>query len=181
MSQGLAGAKQGNKMHSSRPYLARALYEWLVDNELTPYLVVDATLPDVQVPRQFVQNGQIVLNVAPTAVRDLLIDNDAIGFNARFGGHPMQVMIPTPALIAIYARENGAGMVFGHEPELDAPEADSGESAGTGKVKEADQEHTPALSIAESSSEADKGKKQGSNELKDTKKSSKKPTLRVIK
>lgn len=107
-------------MKSSRPYLARALYEWLLDNELTPYLVVDATQPGVEVPRQFVQNGQIVLNVAPTAVRDLFMENQAIGFNARFGGQPMQVMIPTPALIAIYARENGAGMVFGHEPELDA-------------------------------------------------------------
>src|SRR6056297_3587003 len=105
-------------MKSSRPYLARALYEWLLDNELTPYLVVDATLPGVEVPRQFVQNGQIVLNVAPTAVRDLFMENQAIGFNARFGGQPMQVMIPTPALIAIYARENGAGMVFGQEPEL---------------------------------------------------------------
>ncbi|XGA78882.1 ClpXP protease specificity-enhancing factor [Halomonas sp. CH40] len=175
-------------MHSSRPYLARALYEWLVDNELTPYLVVDATLPDVEVPRQFVQNGQIVLNVAPNAVRDLMIENDAIGFNARFGGHPMQVMIPIPALIAIYARENGAGMVFGHEPELDAPEAASSEPAGTGKAKDADQEHKPALSIAESSSGLGDGKEQGVKsqeskqaETKDTKKGSKKPTLRVIK
>ena len=176
-------------MHSSRPYLARALYEWLVDNELTPYLVVDATLPGVEVPRQFVQNGQIVLNVAPNAVRDLMIENDAIGFNARFGGHPMQVMIPIPALIAIYAKENGAGMVFGHEPELDAPEAASSESADTGKAKDADQWHNkPALSVAESSSGLDDGKEQGvkfrenkQSETKNTKKGSKKPTLRVIK
>ncbi|MCL5427009.1 MAG: ClpXP protease specificity-enhancing factor, partial [Gammaproteobacteria bacterium] len=113
-------------MKSSRPYLARALYEWLLDNELTPYFVVDATLPGVEVPRQFVQNGQIVLNAAPTAVRDLFMENQAIGFNARFGGQPMQVMIPTPALIAIYAKENGAGMVFGHEPDL----SDTSESLG---------------------------------------------------
>lgn len=173
-------------MHSSRPYLARALYEWLIDNELTPYLVVDATLPDVEVPRQFVQNGQIVLNVAPTAVRDLLIENDAISFNARFGGHPMQVMIPVPALIAIYARENGAGMVFGHEPELDAPDSESeGPSAERNGQQDGDKDHNPTLSIAESSSPADSNK-QGSREAresekKDGKKSGKKPSLRVIK
>ena len=173
-------------MHSSRPYLARALYEWLVDNELTPYLVVDATFPDVEVPRQFVQNGQIVLNVAPTAVRDLMIENDAIGFNARFGGHPMEVMIPIPALIAIYARENGAGMVFGHEPELDVPGPESEEPADTtGKAKDTDKEHKPALTVAESSS-TDGSEQDGKSwevkqaETKDTKKS-KKPTLRVIK
>lgn len=171
-------------MHSSRPYLARALYEWLVDNELTPYLVVDATFPDVEVPRQFVQNGQIVLNVAPTAVRDLMIENDAIGFNARFGGHPMQVMIPMPALIAIYARENGAGMVFGHEPELDSPEAESEVPSSTGNEKDADKGHKPPLSIAEPSAadDSEKGSKQPKQaETKDTNKSSKKPTLRVIK
>ncbi|TVM08349.1 MAG: ClpXP protease specificity-enhancing factor [Halomonas sp.] len=174
-------------MHSSRPYLARALYEWLVDNELTPYLVVDATLPDVEVPRQFVQNGQIVLNVAPTAVRDLMIENDAISFNARFGGHPMQVMIPLPALIAIYARENGAGMVFGHEPELDAPDSKSEGPSVEGKRQEQDddKDHNPTLSIAESSPPGDSNK-QGRREARDTekkdgKKSGKKPTLRVIK
>lgn len=166
-------------MKSSRPYLARALYEWLLDNELTPYLVVDATLPGVEVPRQFVQNGQIVLNVAPTAVRDLFMENQAIGFNARFGGQPMQVMIPTPALIAIYARENGAGMVFGHEPEL-------GEGAESfGDIEDEEKASSkPELSITEpvseeagthSSSEAseDKGQTKG--------KQKKKPTLRVVK
>jgi stringent starvation protein B len=166
-------------MKSSRPYLARALYEWLLDNELTPYLVVDATLPGVEVPRQFVQNGQIVLNVAPTAVRDLFMENQAIGFNARFGGQPMQVMIPTPALIAIYARENGAGMVFGHEPEL-------GEGAESfGDIEDEEKASSkPELSITEpvseeagthSSSEASKDKGQTKGKQK------KKPTLRVVK
>lgn len=168
-------------MKSSRPYLARALYEWLLDNELTPYLVVDATLPGVEVPRQLVQNGQIVLNVAPTAVRDLFMENQAIGFNARFGGQPMQVMIPTPALIAIYARENGAGMVFGHEPEL----SDGAESFGD--IEEEKPSAKPGLSVTEpvpeksgsgeskpSSEDADK-KGQAKSEAK------KKPTLRVVK
>lgn len=105
-------------MQSSRPYLARALYQWLLDNDLTPYIVVDAEQPGVEVPRQFVQNGQIVLNMAPTAVRDLFMENEALGFSARFGGQPMRIMVPISALVAIYARENGVGMVFGHEPVM---------------------------------------------------------------
>lgn len=115
-------------MQSSRPYLARALYQWLLDNELTPYIVVDAEHAGVEVPRQFVQNGQIVLNLGPTAVRDLFMENEAIGFSARFGGQPMQVMVPIEALVALYARENGVGMVFGHEPVL--PEADEAAEEG---------------------------------------------------
>ncbi|MDI5889773.1 ClpXP protease specificity-enhancing factor [Halomonas rhizosphaerae] len=113
-------------MQSSRPYIARALYQWLLDNDLTPYIVVDAEQAGVEVPRQFVQNGQIVLNLAPTAVRDFAMENEAVSFSARFGGRPMQVMVPIEALIAIYARENGVGMVFGHEPVIPA-EADEAE------------------------------------------------------
>lgn len=162
-------------MKSSRPYLARALYEWLLDNELTPYLVVDATQPGVEVPRQFVQNGQIVLNAAPTAVRDLFMENQAIGFNARFGGQPMQVMIPTPALIAIYARENGAGMVFGHEPELGSAELDDTEFDGEEPGGSADTSK-PELTVTEPFSEKEGAK---SGPKKD--KPKKKPTLRVVK
>ena len=89
-----AQPKGGKLMLSSRPYLARALYEWLLDNQQTPYIVVDAERDGVQVPGQFVQNGQIVLNIAPTAVRDLSLANDAVTFSARFGGQPMQVIVP---------------------------------------------------------------------------------------
>ncbi|TVU87945.1 ClpXP protease specificity-enhancing factor [Vreelandella titanicae] len=168
-------------MKSSRPYLARALYEWLLDNELTPYLVVDATLPGVEVPRQFVQNGQIVLNVAPTAVRDLFMENQAIGFNARFGGQPMQVMIPTEALIAIYARENGAGMVFGHEPEL----GEGAESFGDIDDEEKSSPK-PELSVTEPVAEKPGGDSNASSEDADKEaqaksKAKKKPTLRVVK
>lgn len=109
-------------MLSSRPYIARALYEWLIENDNTPYIVVDAMQDDVVVPRQFVQNGQIVLNVAPSAVRDLDISNEMITFNASFSGEPMQVWVPIMALVAVYSKENGAGMVFGHEPVIPAPE-----------------------------------------------------------
>ncbi|RUR32383.1 ClpXP protease specificity-enhancing factor [Vreelandella andesensis] len=162
-------------MKSSRPYLARALYEWLLDNELTPYVVVDATQPGVEVPRQFVQNGQIVLNVAPTAVRDLFMENQAMGFSARFGGQPMQVMIPTSALIAIYARENGAGMVFGHEPELDAAEFDDAELEED-FADSFDESSKPELTVTESVPE-----KEGDISARASKKTKKKPTLRVVK
>ncbi|MGM0831626.1 MAG: ClpXP protease specificity-enhancing factor [Pseudomonadota bacterium] len=162
-------------MKSSRPYLARALYEWLLDNELTPYVVVDATQPGVEVPRQFVQNGQIVLNVAPTAVRDLFMENQAIGFSARFSGQPMQVMIPTPALIAIYARENGAGMVFGHEPELDAAEFDDTE-LGDDLSDSLGESSKPELTVTEPVPE-----NEGKTSTKASGKATKKPTLRVVK
>ncbi len=103
-------------MKPSRPYIARAIYDWLLDCDLTPHIVVDATRQGVQVPGQFVENGQIVLNVAPGAVRGFIMDDQAVEFNARFSGQPMQVYVPFSAVVAMYARENGQGMVFGQEP-----------------------------------------------------------------
>jgi len=108
-------------MTPSRPYLVRALNEWILDNDMTPYLVVDAGLQGVQVPQEFVTDGQIVLNICPTAVVDLSIDNEAVEFSARFGGVPMQVYVPFTAIMAIYAKENGQGMVFGAEPGAPEP------------------------------------------------------------
>lgn len=105
------------KMTPNRPYLLRAFYEWIVDNNLTPYLVVDATLPGVRVPPQHVQNGQIVLNINPSAVGNLVLGNDAVTFNARFGGSPFALNIPQRAVLAIYARENGAGTMFTAEED----------------------------------------------------------------
>ncbi|MDP5136669.1 ClpXP protease specificity-enhancing factor [Rheinheimera baltica] len=109
-------------MTANRPYLLRAFYEWIVDNSCTPYLVVDATANGVKVPTQFIQNGQIVLNVLPSAVGNLQLGNDAITFNARFGGQPFALFIPVSAVLAIYARENGAGTVFTLEEEEDEAE-----------------------------------------------------------
>lgn len=102
-------------MTPRRPYMLRAFYDWLVDNDLTPHLVVDATLPGVRVPDEFVQDGQIILNIVPRAVGNLELGNEAITFNARFGGRPHSVIVPLYAVQAIYARENGAGTMF--EPE----------------------------------------------------------------
>lgn len=107
-------------MTSSRPYMIRALYDWIVDNGCTPYLLVDAHAPGVQVPQRFVnKDGQIVLNVAPTAVVDLLIEKEFVGFNARFGGVPTDIYVPCAGVLGVYARENGQGMIFEPEPDRD--------------------------------------------------------------
>ena len=104
-----------SQLSPRRPYLLRAFYEWLLDNQLTPHLVVDVTLPGVLVPMEYARDGQIVLNIAPRAVGNLELANDEVRFNARFGGVPRQVSVPLAAVLAIYARENGAGTMF--EPE----------------------------------------------------------------
>ena len=114
-------------MNSSRPYLVRALYEWIVDNGCTPHVLVDAHAPGVEVPQQYVKNGQIVLNVSPTAVADLVIGNGEMRFRGRFGGIAVDVIAPTGAILGIYARENGQGMVF--EPERPAPPPAGGDDA----------------------------------------------------
>lgn len=104
-----------SQLSPRRPYLLRAFYEWLLDNQLTPHLVVDVTLPGVRVPMEYARDGQIVLNIAPRAVGNLELGNDEVRFNARFGGVPRQVEVPMAAVLAVYARENGAGTMF--EPE----------------------------------------------------------------
>lgn len=100
---------------AKRPYLLRAYYDWLVDNELTPYLVVDAFYPDTQVPDEFVKDGQIVLNISPNACGNLLLGNQKVTFNARFKGVVREVVVPLGAALAIYARENGEGVLFESE------------------------------------------------------------------
>ena len=110
-------------MTSNRPYLIRALYAWLVDNELTPYLLVDAEHKQVLVPRKFVENGRIVLNINPHAVSNLELGNEWIRFGARFNGVTEELMLPPSAVIGIYAKENGQGMLF-------AAEKDSGDQPG---------------------------------------------------
>ncbi len=102
----------GVPMTSSRPYLIRAMYDWIVDNNLTPYLLVDATREGVQVPNNYVDDGRIVLNIGPGASRDLDLGSEEITFSARFNGQAMWVTAPIVAVSAIYAKENGQGMMF---------------------------------------------------------------------
>ncbi|KQB53338.1 peptidase [Pseudomonas endophytica] len=106
-------------MNSSRPYLVRALYEWIVDNDCTPHLLVKSDYPKVQVPQGFASDGQIVLNVSPSAVRQMHMDNEAVSFDGRFGGVPHTLYVPIAAILGIYARENGQGMMFDLEEAFD--------------------------------------------------------------
>lgn len=130
--------KDDLKMTPNRPYLLRAFYEWIVDNNLTPYLVVDATMAGVKVPTQHVQNGQIVLNINPSAVGNLLLGNDAVTFNARFGGSPFALYIPQRSVLAIYARENGAGTMFTPEEDEEWLEDELEEAESAEQVTSSD-------------------------------------------
>ena len=116
-----------SRMTSHRPYLLRALNEWIADNGMTPYLLVDATQAGVQVPASAVKEGKVVLNIAERAVVRLMIDNDAVSFTARFGGVSQPVYVPISAVLAIYSRETGQGMAL---PEDVTHDADTGEESG---------------------------------------------------
>ena len=139
-------------MTSHRPYLVRALYEWILDNNCTPYILVNALEQGVEVPQNHVKDGQIVLNVSPVAVQGLLVANEGLEFNGRFGGLPTRVYVPTAAIMGIYAKENGQGMIFefgGDTPPAPPP--------------------------------PDMGKGQGAKDGKSGKPAAKKPSLHVVK
>ena len=114
-------------MTSSKPYLVRALYEWILDNDNTPYILVDSTGEQVSIPNGIDSDGKVVLNLAPTAIQNLEMTNEMVSFSARFNGVSEQIFVPVPALLAIYARENGEGMMFPAEED----DAASGGSAAT--------------------------------------------------
>lgn len=126
------------EMNSSRPYLVRALYEWILDNDCTPYILVNAMASGVEVPLEHVKDGQIILNISPSAVHNLLLQNDAIDFDGRFAGIPQRVFVPMEAVMGIYAKENGQGMIFeatAPQPEPPAPSADGDQSKGPRKSR----------------------------------------------
>jgi stringent starvation protein B len=108
-------------MNSSRPHIVRALYEWILENECTPYILVNAFDDDVEVPQEHVKDGQIILNIAPSAVQNLVIRNEAVDFDGRFAGIPKRVYVPITAVMGIYAKENGQGMIFETEGRLPEP------------------------------------------------------------
>ena len=115
-------------MTSNKPYLLRALNEWILDNQQTPHVIVDINAEGVDVPEQAIQDGKLVLNIAPQAIRNLHIGNESITFQARFTRSAYEIFLPIDAVMAIYARENGQGMMFaqGKETVVD------GESDGNG-------------------------------------------------
>lgn len=102
-------------MTSLKPYLIRSIYEWIIDNQLTPHLLVDADNSEAILPQDYIEDGKIVLNLRPEAIQGLTLGNEEIQFNARFSGTAMHIVTPTSAVLAIYAKENGKGMMF--DPE----------------------------------------------------------------
>lgn len=131
-----------DNMTSNRPYLLRAFYDWIVDNECTPYIVVEADMPHVKVPPQTVKDGQVVLNISPSAVHGLDLSAEHVVFSARFSGVPFAVYIPMYAISAIYARENGAGTMF-------PPEDVSVESESTAEAELSEATTSPDVALVD--------------------------------
>jgi len=115
-------------MTPNQPYLLRAIHEWILDNNMTPHILVNTDNPNVEVPMQSVQDGQIVLNVATHAISNIIMDNDAVSFSARFSGVVENIYIPIQSVKAIYASENGQGLVF---PETEMSFEEIGEGINT--------------------------------------------------
>lgn len=134
------------EMTSSRPYLLRALNEWILDNDLTPHIVVDALQENVVVPTQYVESNKIVLNISPGAVSGFSISNEYISFSARFSGKAMEIFVPVTAILALYAKENGQGMVFNEEKTNTQPQS-SAPSKPSQSKKEAD--NRPRLKLVD--------------------------------
>jgi stringent starvation protein B len=120
-------------MTSNRPYLLRAFYEWIVDNQLTPHLLIDANHPNTQVPTEHIKDAQIVLNVSPGAVQGLELGNEFISFSARFSGRAQQISFPPEAVLGIYAAENGNGMLFEPAPPTAPQESVADTQSATAK------------------------------------------------
>lgn len=129
------------QMTSSRPYLIRAMYQWIADNGMTPHLLVDVSVDGVRVPTQHIQNGKIILNIAPMAINGLVLGDTEITFSARFSGQSMGLLIPVEAVLAVYAKENGQGMMFSENdgatssPDNDDPDPDKPRRPGLRVVK----------------------------------------------
>jgi len=140
-------------MTSNKPYLIRALNEWIIDNQMTPFLLVDANIEGVEVPQQHIRDGKIILNIAPGAVQEIAIEDEWIYFTARFSGQAFMINVPINAVLAIYAKENGRGMMFaGDESSLEdnavveqteLPEKNPGEK----NLEKRNQGKKPALRI----------------------------------
>ena len=123
-----------------RPHLIRAIYDWILENGMTPYLLVNADKENVVVPKQFIQDGRIIMNLRPEAIQDLSLGIENVEFNAMFNGTPMQVIFPAEAVLAIYAKENCKGMVFDEEEDMPPPDPSNGDDASAKSAR-------PALKI----------------------------------
>ena len=161
-------------MNSSRPYMLRALHEWIVDNDCTPYILVDANHLNVKVPPGYAADGQIVLNASPSAVRYFTIDNQAISFEALFSGAPFSLYVPIGAVLAIYARENGQGMFFDAKSDLLSEESDVVQDGHSSAAEPSVGLHAVVLETA-------KDKDESPDDEPPTPPTGGRPSLRVVK
>lgn len=174
--------EQSPAMTSNRPYLLRAVHEWICDNGLTPHIVVDAGKPGVQVPPQAVSDGRVVLNLAPRAVAHLEIGNDAITFMARFGGVSQPVNVPIAAVQAIYARENGQGMLLAEDaPGTPPPIAPVGDAPAAKPSTPSLQAVPSSVQEAPAADDAGESPPPSSGDGPDKPRPKGKPTLHVVK
>lgn len=166
-------------MISNKPYIIRAMYEWIVDNGWTPHLQVDANYPSVKVPQEHAQEGVIVLNMAPSAIVGLSMDNSWFTFKARFNGMETTLGFPPEAVLAIFARENGQGMPFPPEPypedSLNGKEEKLEQAPTLSAVKDKKPQKTEKSATLDKTT-LDKGEKKTTS-----KSAKKKPTLTVVK
>lgn len=156
-------------MTSNKPYLIRAFYDWISDNDLTPYIVVDVSVYGVLVPMSFVNDGQIILNISAGAVGTIALGGDVIEFSARFGGKLEHISVPYGAIGAIYAKENGVGTSL----PIEHPEA-------VDEIEEQPLSSKSKLSLAETDA-SEKADKPVSNDDDEKPPKKKKPGLRVVK
>jgi len=138
-------------MTSNKPYILRALFEWILDNDLTPYLLVNELIENVMVPEGISNDNKIVFNLSPSAIRELELLNEAVLFSARFHGRPENVYLPMNAILGIYANENGEGMMFPEEAFVEAPLGISEVESKDTKIKKSKVKKTtskkPSLTI----------------------------------
>ena len=148
-------------MSSSKPFLVEAIHQWILSNEMSPYLVVNALNPDVVVPVDYVNNGQIILNMTPVAIHKLFMDHEAISFQARFQGVVHDIYVPVSAVIALYAHETGRGMVF----DLEESDVAQDGAAMSYVAPPADPSEQPDGPQTTSASTPQKGKRPGQPKL----------------
>jgi len=123
-------------MTPSKPYLIRGLYQWLLDNQVTPYILADTGSDEIMIPRGIATDGKVVLNLSPSAIQNLEMTNEYLSFSARFNGVAQDIYCPMDSILAIYARENGEGMMFNSEPDQSQETGDPAADA-TAKSKKA--------------------------------------------
>lgn len=159
-------------MTSNKPYIIRAFYEWILDNNVTPYIAVDATLPYVEVPEQYISEGKIILNLLPSAIHNLSLGNEWISFSTRFNGVSVDINAPIGSVIAIYARENGHGIEFPPEALTEDPFVKEED------VKSTKKEASP-FSVVSNEDKTDP-KKSSAKKSTSKKASTKKPSLTIV-